>query len=229
MINLIKNYETLLPKQHPVGMTVEWPGGDNEDLFSSPADWISLNGDLNNPPVADGRKVIIADTDHLCGICGDRGWVWKSFTRGENPIFMDQYDDSYKLHGGGYDMNNPNDVSLRKNLGYTLNYAKRINLEKMTPHGELSSTGFTLAFPDASSGEYLVYLPSGGNVTVDLTASLGSLNVEWFNPDKGTITNGGKTHGGAVRSFSPPFSGDAVLYIHSPELETYKYKLYIPL
>ncbi|HMN30144.1 MAG TPA: hypothetical protein PKE45_18475, partial [Caldilineaceae bacterium] len=93
MIDLVKEYEAGQPKQHPVGMTVEWPNGDNQDLFDSSADWVSLNGPLDSPPVADGSKVIIADTDHLCGICGDRIWAWKSFTRGENPLFMDQYDD----------------------------------------------------------------------------------------------------------------------------------------
>jgi hypothetical protein len=134
------------------------------DLFASNADWISPNGDLNNPPAADGRKVIVADTDHLCGICGNRSWVWKSFTRGENPLFMDQYDDSYKLNGGGYDLNNPNDVSLRRNLGYTLSYANRIDLTKMTPHGELASSGFALANPAPTGAEYLVYLPQGSTV-----------------------------------------------------------------
>ena len=60
--------------------------GYNPDLFTSPAEWISPNnGDtdyLSDPPAADGTKVIIADTDHLCGVCGDKYWVWKSFTRG---------------------------------------------------------------------------------------------------------------------------------------------------
>ena len=70
MINLIKEYESTKPKQHPVGMTVAYPNGDNEILLNSPADWISPNGNLYDPPVANGRKVILLDTDHLCGILG---------------------------------------------------------------------------------------------------------------------------------------------------------------
>ncbi len=31
------------PKQHPVGMTVQWPNGSNQVLYDSPADWISPN------------------------------------------------------------------------------------------------------------------------------------------------------------------------------------------
>lgn len=38
------------------------------------------------------RKVILVDTDHLWGVGGSPAWVWKSFLRGHNPIFMDPYD-----------------------------------------------------------------------------------------------------------------------------------------
>ena len=214
MINFIKAYEAGKPQKHPVGMTAEWPGGTNDSLFASPADWISPNGALDNPPAAEGRKVIISDTDHLCGICGDRTWVWKSFTRGLNPIFMDQYDDSYKLDGGGYDMNNATDVSLRHNLGYTRRYADRMNLAAMIPHGELASTGYCLANPAAQAAEYLVYLPAGGKVTVDLAAAVGPLNVEWFNPATGVAAADGATPGGNKQEFTAPFNGDAVLYLY---------------
>ena len=59
MIDFIKQVEAGKPKQHPVGMTVEWPSGDNADLFDSPADWISPNG-YADPPPNDGSKVIVA-------------------------------------------------------------------------------------------------------------------------------------------------------------------------
>jgi hypothetical protein len=182
--------------------------------------------------------VIIVDTDHLWGIGGDRVWAWKSFTRGLNPIFMDQYDDSYKLDGGGYDMHNANDVSLRLNLGYTLAFANRMNLAAMTPRPDLCSTEYCLANPTADGAEYLVYLPSGATATgilqtagvdskhpsfylppdslvwVDLSAISGELSVEWFNPDTGDTVSGGSVKGGANRLFVAPFSGDAVLYLH---------------
>lgn len=79
--------------------------------------------------------------------------------------------------------------------------------------------------------EYLIYLPPapptgwlksiaktliGTNpmVTVDLSASSGKLHVEWFNPRTGKEMDGGSTNGGGMRSFSAPFTGDAVLYLH---------------
>ena len=126
---------------------------------------------------------------------------------------MDQYDDSFKLDGGGYNINNANDVSLRRNLGYTRSYAERMNLVAMTPRGDLASSGYCLANPAATGAEYLVYLPSGGAVNVNLAATSGNLSVEWFNPSNGATTSGGTVAGGANRSFTPPFSGDAVLYL----------------
>jgi hypothetical protein len=217
MIDFIKSYEARKPKQHPVGMTSEYPNGDNSDLFASPADWISLNGDINNPPVADGRKVILADTDHLCGICGDRQWVWKSFTQGENPLFMDVYDGAFDLiveQVPPDPLNYKPWVSLRSNLGYTLTYGNRMNLAAMVPHPELASSGYCLANPTASEAEYLIYSPSGGTVTVDLSEVRGKLFVEWLNPSNGMTTTGIAATGGGNRSFVPPFEEDGLLYIH---------------
>ncbi|MHC4400345.1 MAG: DUF6298 domain-containing protein [Planctomycetota bacterium] len=95
VIKYVKRYEKTKPKQHPAGMTFQYKGGSNRALFDSPADWISPNhegGYRDNPPAADGKKVILSDTDHLWGIGGNQAWVWKSFLRGMNPIFMDPYD-----------------------------------------------------------------------------------------------------------------------------------------
>jgi hypothetical protein len=221
LIDLIKSYEAGKPKQHPVGMTVEYPQGDNSALFASPADWISLNGDVHHPPVADGRKVILADTDHLCGVCGNSQWVWKSFTRGENPIYMDVYDGAFDLIVERV----PPDpltykpwVNIRRNLGYTLTYARRMNMAAMLPRPDLASTGYVLANPTPKDTEYLVYVPSGGKVTVDLSIVNGELRGEWLNPNTGITINGVKTTGGGRRSFSSPFDGDSVLYLSSKKL-----------
>ena len=221
MIDFIKSYESTKPKQHPVGMTVQYPNGSNATLYASSADWISPNGDVENPPVADGSKVVLYDTDHLCGYCGDRTWVWESFTRGMNPVFMDPYNKAYTGRGApsNYDPNNAIDVSLRHNLGYALAYADQINLSAMTPtsNTSLCSTGYCLRNPVASGAEYLVYNPGGGNIIVNLFAvpASKSLNVEWFNPSTGLTTFGIPVNGGVQRTFTPPFSGDAVLYIYN--------------
>ncbi len=82
--------EARQPKQHPVGMT-GYNSIPHDDLLRSSADWISPSnsgGDYReNPPPADGKKVVLTDTDHLWGEGGNPGWVWKSFTRGLHPIW----------------------------------------------------------------------------------------------------------------------------------------------
>lgn len=216
LIKYIKDYESKKPKQHSVGMTVEFPDGDNSQVFASPADWISLNGGVDRPPVADSTKVILADTDHLCGICGDRSWVWKSFTRGENPLFMDVYDGAMPLVEPPIPPNPLSYepwVSIRRNLGYTLTYANRINLAAMKPHANLASTGYCLANPVSTGAEYLVYLPEGDKVTVALSDTKEELTAEWLNPSTGKILTNINVTGGGNRTFSVPFEGDAVLYI----------------
>jgi hypothetical protein len=218
MINFIKSYEARQPKQHPVGMTAEYPNGDNSDLFASPADWISPIGDINNPPMADSRKVIVADTDHLCGVCGDRQWVWKSFTQGENLTYMDVYDGKFDLiieKVPPDPLNYAHWINLRRNLGYALTYANRMNLVNVTPHPELASTGYCLANPVNRNAEYLIYAPLGGQVTVDLAPTQGEIQGEWLDPDQGLVMTGVSTTGGGRRSFVAPFEGDAVLYLKS--------------
>jgi hypothetical protein len=240
-IDYVHWYEAGKPKQHPVGFTVPWPDGNNAVLFASHAEWISPNGEGgydNTPPANDGSKVIIVDTDHIWGLGGDRTWAWKSFTRGLNPIFMDPYDDYASFIWNGFlAPNDPSVVSLRANLGYILSYANRMNLAAMVPRQDLCSTRYCLANPAPGGAEYLVYLPSGRTatamrdtlgigkepsiylpldswVTVDLSATPGELTVEWFNPGTGEITAGGTATGGAVRRFTAPFAGDAVLYLY---------------
>jgi hypothetical protein len=206
MIETIRQYQARKPQQHPIGMTFQYRGGSNATLLSSPADWISpgeTDPYRTDPPAATGRKVIVSDTDHLGGSNSGlgRAWVWKSFTRGLHTIYMDPLD------------SNATREDARKAMGHTLDYANRMNLAAMTPQPALCSTRYCLAGASGENAEMLAYLPSGGTATVNLAAASGTLGVEWFNPATGTVVRGGTTDGGATRSFTAPFGGDAVLYI----------------
>ena len=211
MVKYIKSYEANKPKRHPVGMTAFDSGraGSMAALWASPADWISPQNDgtsddyMGNPPPANGRKVVISDTDHLWGVGGGRTWAWKSFTRGFHTIYMDPI----RKPDGTVE---PLWKEARKAMGLTLSLAKRMNLAKMVPRNDLASTLYCLANPGT---ECLAYLPKGGEVTVDLTATRGPFAVEWMHPVDGTITPGQTALGGDKYAFEAPFSGDAVLYI----------------
>ncbi len=215
MIRYIKKYEKSKPKQHPVGMTFQYRGGKNETLFGSPADWISPNnegGYRDNPPAADGRKVILNDTDHLWGIGGNQAWVWKSFLRGYNPIFMDPYDGV--VLGEKFDSKwEP----IRVSMGYTRRYAERMNLALMKPRNDLSSTKYCLANPGV---EYLVYKPASDESSITVTLQSGKYKYEWFNPDQGKVVSTGsiKRADWGEQTFQAPSKSDSVLYITNSKM-----------
>jgi uncharacterized protein YjdB len=212
MIQLIHSYEATKPKRHPVGMTPIWPNGVDADLYASPAEWMSPTGNPNYPISASGSKVMISDTDHLCGVCGNVAWVWESFTRGQNPILMDGYDGAaIGLGAAGYNKSNPVWEAIRNNMGYARNYAARMNLAAARPRGDLASSGYCLA---VVGSEYLVFLPSGGSVSVSLAGVSGARTVEWFNTGNGQTVLGGTVTGGGTVRITAPFSGAAVAYIH---------------
>jgi hypothetical protein len=207
VIRHVKEIEAALPKQHPVGMTYQNRRGRNETLFNSPADWISPNsegGFRDNPPDVKGAKVVLSDTDHLWGIGGDAVWVWKTFTRGLNPIFMDTYD------GKVLGKVRPQDDGPRRAMGQALAVSRRINLARCTPHGELASTGYCLAEPGVS---YVVFAPEGGDAEVDLSAADGSVRVEWLHPVTGKVFTKEPLAGGARRGFSAPSKEPFVLVL----------------
>lgn len=201
VIDLVKRYELEMGyDKHPVGMTMQYPVPDqrkvNDPLFASAADWISPGFDepaekaekgdgppsgrwLLDPPVNDGAKVILSDTDHYSPFKHDALWAWKSFLRGHNPLLYD-----FGIVGGvnpqnpssgtpSYESGEP----TRYAMGDALHFAQQMDLMAMVPHGGLSSTGYVLADP----GEEYLVLASGdarGPFTVTLAAS--TYTVRWY-------------------------------------------------
>ena len=201
MINYLKNYQTTKPKQHPVGMSYLYLGNTN-DLLASPADWILLPGSETNPPLAAGSKVILSDMDpKLLANSTSYPMVWKSFMRGFNPIYLES--DLPNLSA---------DENVRNSMGYTLKYSQLVDLLSMSPSSELCSSGYCLINPGR---EYLVYLPTGGTVRVDLSAASGSFVASWFSPTTGQTTSGGTVSAGIPILFTSPIDGDAVLYLQA--------------
>jgi hypothetical protein len=191
VINSVKEYERAMGHDsHPVGMTYLFPVADlsksNEPLWKSPADWISPGFDdtlgegrwSNDPPLNDGSKVVLLDTDHFSPFASSALWVWKAFLRGHNPILYD-----LGILGGGVPPNpsegNPSFDSLepaRQAMGDTRAFAVRISLATMQPRMDLSGTRFALA---DLGHEYLILQPheTGDAFTVNLIP--GEYAVEW--------------------------------------------------
>jgi len=213
MIGFVKQYEAGKPKRHPVGMTYQFSGGVNPTLFASAAEWVSPGRAPSypydtSPPANDGGKVVFNDNDHIDGSSfADRVWVWKSFTRGLNVLFMDRYDLPYSITNGPI----PEAMETRNAMGSALSYSRRMDLLHAVPNAAISSTGYALESPV----ELLVYSPSSSSFTVNLANHPGTLDVEWFNAVTRQATAAGTVTGGATRTFQPPFGNDGVLYIRN--------------
>ena len=250
VIDLVKRHESARGYQpHPMGMSMQFPVADqtkvNEPLLRSRAEWISPGYDdeiftngrhpaapgsapsrwLDDPPVADGTKVVLSDTDHYAPGQGDALWAWKSFLRGHHPVLMD-----YGLIAGVAPAQaSPADTGVppfefyepaRWAMGDTRRYAERIRLVDMRPSRDVASTGYALVDPGS---EYLVLEPHGDGraFTVDLRA--GSYAVEWFDvATRETAAGDPRTVDAAITAeFSSPFgSGPAVLYLSRTERPT---------
>ncbi len=235
VIDVVKRHERQQRYvSHPIGMTMQFPVADqtkvNDPLFASRAEWISPGYDdsmftggrhpmapgappsrwYDDPPAADGKKVILTDTDHYAPGKGDALWAWKAFVRGHQPILMD-----FGLIGGV----NPSDPGFqafeaaRFAMGDTRRYAERIRLIDMLPLGALSSTGYALANPGR---EYLILQPSATADPFTVVLEAGTYTVEWFD------VASRKTRDGATATiarpsrepFASPFGpGPAVLYL----------------
>lgn len=184
MIQFIRDCEKTKPYQHPVWMSYQ-ESMPNDVAFQSLADAVSPSGEdgyKDNPPAAQGNKVVIADTDHIDPWMKtlDSTWIWKSFVRGLNPIVMDPYRDVC--------IDSPTEPihafePIRKAMGQTLYFAKKIKLAAMTPLNELCSTGFCLANPGE---EYIAYQPQSEKLFwVDLPP--GSYQVDLYSPKEGKV------------------------------------------
>jgi hypothetical protein len=241
VIDTVRRHEAELGyPRHPMGMTMQFPVPDqtkvNQPLFDSRAEWISPGYDdevfaaggvpqapgappsrwLVDPPAADGRKIVINDTDHYA-LGGDALWAWKSFLRGHHPILMD-----FGLIGGV----NPPDPSAggpmsyaafepaRWAMGDTLRFAQRTNLIEMQPRDDLSSTGYALANPGE---EYLVLQPGGAADPFTVLLEPGTYSAEWFSIEARETVRGAATtiDRPMAASFTAPSeaSGPAVLYL----------------
>jgi len=172
---------------------------------------------LADPPAADGRKVVISDTDHYAPGRGDALWAWKSFLRGHHPILMDMgliggVDPPDPLAGGpmSYAAFEP----ARHAMGDTRRFAERINLLGMQPRNDLSSTGYALASPGQ---EYLILQPDEAAAPFTVRLEPGAYAAEWFSiEDRQTIPAATTTVDRPVATgFSgpPEVSGPAVLHL----------------
>jgi len=97
-------------------------------------------------------------------------------------------------------------------MTYLYNFWSTTEYWKLAPKNSIVKSGTASAAADPGN-EYVVYLPTGGSTTIDLSAATGTLSVEWYNPRTGTYRGQTTVQGGASRTFTAPDSKDWVLHI----------------
>ena len=237
-ISHVRSYEARKAHQHPVGYAA-LIGAPDKVLYNSDADWIAPQVRIS-PAASCGSgkprcKVTVNDSDHsYFGMWNDsaqvnRNYAWENFMRGNQVLFMDPYMVYYPRENRNLCGGPKNGIckapdrrwdNFRDNLGYILQYSRKLNLAAATVRDSLSSTGYCLAQTPSAGAEYLIYAPSGGSFTVDVSAMSAhrTLAVQWFNPATGAASNGNPIRAGSsAQPFTPPFNGDAVLYLVDTE------------
>src|SRR5207247_8449826 len=100
--------------------------------------------------------------------------------------------------------------SLHGAIGQSLTYSQFINLSAMTPSNTVCSSGYCLVNPGA---EYLIYMPSGGQISVDLSGTSQKFLANWFNPATGEPVSGNSISGGGQVTLTSPFKRETVLQL----------------
>jgi hypothetical protein len=236
LVETIRSYEAGKPKQHMIGITAE--GGDqiNEELLNTPADWVAPSNGPGfiyrySPPPANGEKVFMNDTDHLWGHGCEIAWIWKSFTRGMNVLFMDPWEpipgDLDWWQDGNITRNQRYYYAwddVRRNLGYTQSIAQSYDLNRCIPDVSFCTSSYCLA---NHNQQYICYFPAGGFEGLNLTGLDGDFQVEWLNPETGVTVRGENVRAGISSphatyqraALRAPFDGPAVLLFYKVRKE----------
>ena len=230
----IRSYESGKPYRHPIGYATLAELGDTV-VFNSNADWVAgfsriaptTSCGSGTPPC----KVNVNDSDHsYFGMWNDsaqsnRNFAWQNFTNGNQVAVHGSVRAllparrSEPVSGADQRDLQWSGLALEQLQGQPWVHAEVLpQAEPCQRHSaELALFhGHCLAQTPSVGAEYLIYAPNGGSFTVNLSAmsSARTLNVEWFNPATGATTVATPVPAGSSsRSFTPPFSGDAVLYL----------------
>ena len=225
MVEFTQDYERSKKNfQHPVLMSAQWPDGQNQDLFSSPADAVApfaWRGPDDarweyEPPTRYTGKIVFLDTDHLWGVGGTVDWVWRCFTRGYQPLYMDPW---------GFDHMDPlapkGSENVRRALGAACRLAAQVDLGQMLPRPDIASTGFAL-YDGAQTA--VVYQPYEDRLCLNFGRDLTGMTVEWHD-----LEGAAPAAPGTVRLrersalVEPPWPGPAVAIVRlaggSPDQE----------
>ena len=209
MIDFVHQYESSKPKQHPVGFTVPYPGNDS-DLYSSHADWISPNTQFAG---SNGSKVVMNDTDHSYPCTRQERWPSSPARLGLEGLHPRGQPDVHGLPTStlGRAATLP---AARPRIRTGRSCVLRWAIRERTP---TSSTSRKWRLPQrflrpataslTRGAQYLVYQPGSGMFTLNVLA--GTYQYQWYNPSTRVVASVGKVivPVSGTRTFTPAVFG----------------------
>jgi len=153
------------------------------------------------------RVPLLFDTDWVINDSDDevRKAAWSAVASGGHFDYMD---DSMEFRTvAAADKR----ARLHKQIDYIARFVKGIMPWEMTPDDGLVKSG--LAFAMGNPRVLFAYLPTGGNVTLDLSAMKGTLNARWYNPLNGEFGSAFRVASDADVKLSAPDRNDWALLV----------------
>jgi len=222
-VDFITNYEATKPRQHLVAVNDDFTdfygaGSANVDVptyhvrtFSADMEpaYVNNRAELlysTNKPIAFDEPVpFVAGSD----VDTWRKAAWTLFVSGG---YISALDWTFEGPHGG-DNDGTGGETLRRQLGILARYVNNaVGFSEMVPRDDLVVSGTAYCLANAGS-EYVLYLPEGGSVTVDLSGTGGTLPVEWLNARTEQTTAVSAVTGGGSVTFVSPIAGDSVLRV----------------
>lgn len=210
---MIKGYD---PYDHPV--TVHHAGSTNHwvpFIGHTCIDMTSLQTDLSPQNdvavtfynmVKDSGRVIPVSFDETGKIASNarelsRHILWSVYLGGAN----------FELHT--FPLSDYRDFNGHfEDLTFARAFLEGLHFWQMVPANNLLLEGNGYVFA-RQGAEYAIYMPAGGSIELDLRGATGALTANWYNPRTGVFSDRLAITGGVILSFTPPFTGDAVLYV----------------
>jgi len=158
------------------------------------------------------KQPLIYDTDGIESNDNpvQRKGFWTAFVSGGHVNYTDY---SFQPEIGG-DERGARRAELRHQLGHLASFTRQVRFWEMHP-ADLIRSGDAYAL--ASQREAIIYLPTGGNVEVDVEGMAGSLRARWYNPRNGLFGEPSTMAGGRTLTFRAPDLHDWVLYLQKEE------------
>ena len=163
-------------------------------------DWFQrVEDSAKNIPVAfdeSTRLLTAAERDKF------RHVAWSIYAGGAN------YEVYTRLGSSGY----AEYEQMFADIGRARKFLNGLEYWKMRPRNDLLTSGEGYVFTEVGE-TYLVYLPGGGSIALDISAVGNKFDASWFNPRDGSVIEFGPVFGGEVEAFDAPETNDWVLLL----------------